>query len=405
MGALRYGHWTLIAPWGWTWIDDQPWGFAPFHFGRWVYVDDRWGWAPGEPVDHPVYAPALVAFLETTEDAGPAEGPGPPVGWFPLAPGDAYTPWFAAGPAYVEGVDIVYPRRFHEDRLHWRGERDREVWRGEFANRHFATFVHRDVFAQGRPVGREMMRVPADRLERAMVMRGAPRVMPAVMRTMAGPGGLRAEPHGIVRRWRGRGAGGSPAGSPRGWRGRAGCAVSRTAVAPAMADRVGYAVSRTASLRQWQGHVRLRGEPHGVAPATAGPGGLRGEPRGVAPAMAGPRELRGEPHGFAPTAPHEMMPGSPRNFAGPGAPMAQVSRGGYGRPEVFQTPAATCRPGMQQFGRPQVANPAQMTGRGMTPAMMGRGTSPAMVGRGMPRVATRPAPPHPTGRLAPQHKK
>ena len=83
----RYGHWASIAPWGWTWIDDQPWGFAPFHFGRWVYVDDRWGWAPGEPVDHPVYAPALVAFLETSEDAAPAEGPGPPVGWFPLGPG------------------------------------------------------------------------------------------------------------------------------------------------------------------------------------------------------------------------------------------------------------------------------------------------------------------------------
>ncbi len=65
--------------------------------------------------------------------------------------------------------------------------------------------------------------------------------------------------------------------------------------------------------------------------------------------------------------------------------MAQVWRGGYGRPEVFQTPAATYRPGMQQFGRPQVANPAQMTGRGMTPAMMGRGTSPAMVGRGCHR--------------------
>lgn len=41
----RFGHWTSVAPWGWTWIDDQPWGFAPFHFGRWVYIDDHWGWA------------------------------------------------------------------------------------------------------------------------------------------------------------------------------------------------------------------------------------------------------------------------------------------------------------------------------------------------------------------------
>ena len=369
----RYGHWASIAPWGWTWIDDQPWGFAPFHFGRWVYVDDRWGWAPGEPVDHPVYAPALVAFLETTEDAGPAEGPGPPVGWFPLAPGDAYTPWFAAGPAYVAGVDTVYPRRFHEDPLHWRGERGREVWRGEFAYRRFATFVHRDAFAQGRPVGREMMRMPADRLERATVMRGAPRIMPAVMRTVAGPGGLRGEPHGIVPAMAGPGG---LRGEPHG-------------IAPAMAAPGG-----------------LRGEPHGIAPTMAGPHGLRGEPHAVAPAMAGPGGLRGEPHGYAPVAPREMMPGAARSYAGPGAPMAQAWRGGYGRPEAFQTPAPAYRPGMQQFGRPQVANPAQMMGRGMSPAMMGRGMSPAMMGRGIPQVAARPAAPHPTGGgAAPPHKK
>src|SRR6185437_8968997 len=23
----RYGHWAWVDPWGWTWIDDQPWGF------------------------------------------------------------------------------------------------------------------------------------------------------------------------------------------------------------------------------------------------------------------------------------------------------------------------------------------------------------------------------------------
>src|SRR5439155_1303456 len=29
----RYGHWAWVEPWGWTWIDDAPWGFAPFHYG------------------------------------------------------------------------------------------------------------------------------------------------------------------------------------------------------------------------------------------------------------------------------------------------------------------------------------------------------------------------------------
>lgn len=40
----RYGHWAYVAPWGWTWIDDAPWGFTPFHYGRWVRVGPRWAW-------------------------------------------------------------------------------------------------------------------------------------------------------------------------------------------------------------------------------------------------------------------------------------------------------------------------------------------------------------------------
>lgn len=34
----HYGHWAWVEPWGWTWIDDAPWGFAPFHYGRWAFV-------------------------------------------------------------------------------------------------------------------------------------------------------------------------------------------------------------------------------------------------------------------------------------------------------------------------------------------------------------------------------
>ena len=31
--------WVWLRPWGWTWVDDAPWGFAPFHYGRWLW----WG--------------------------------------------------------------------------------------------------------------------------------------------------------------------------------------------------------------------------------------------------------------------------------------------------------------------------------------------------------------------------
>ena len=43
------GHWAWVAPWGWTWVEAEPWGFAPFHYGRWANFGGRWGWVPGPP--------------------------------------------------------------------------------------------------------------------------------------------------------------------------------------------------------------------------------------------------------------------------------------------------------------------------------------------------------------------
>ena len=45
----RDGHWAYVAPWGWNWVDNQAWGFAPSHYGRWVQDGGRWGlvrWRP-----------------------------------------------------------------------------------------------------------------------------------------------------------------------------------------------------------------------------------------------------------------------------------------------------------------------------------------------------------------------
>ena len=66
----REGHWAYVAPWGWTWVDVEPWGFAPFHYGRWIQDGGRWGWIPASayeggsygPDYQPVYAPAVVGF-------------------------------------------------------------------------------------------------------------------------------------------------------------------------------------------------------------------------------------------------------------------------------------------------------------------------------------------------------
>ncbi|MCU0238813.1 MAG: FecR domain-containing protein [Pyrinomonadaceae bacterium] len=42
----RYGHWRYVAPFGWTWINDEPWGWATYHHGRWIYDNGEWCWTP-----------------------------------------------------------------------------------------------------------------------------------------------------------------------------------------------------------------------------------------------------------------------------------------------------------------------------------------------------------------------
>jgi len=105
----RDGRWVWVRPWGWTWVDEAPWGFAPFHYGRWVYWRNRWCWAPGGYVRRPVYAPALVAWV-----GGPSFGVsvnvgGPAIGWVPLAPRERYVPYYRATPVYIDRVNI-HPR-------------------------------------------------------------------------------------------------------------------------------------------------------------------------------------------------------------------------------------------------------------------------------------------------------
>jgi hypothetical protein len=97
----REGHWDWIDPWGYTWVDDSAWGYAPFHYGRWVSLDGRWGWVPGPPAQEPVYAPALVVFI----GAGGA-GFGGNVGWFPLGPREVYVPSYPVSAGYMNQVNV-----------------------------------------------------------------------------------------------------------------------------------------------------------------------------------------------------------------------------------------------------------------------------------------------------------
>ena len=392
----RFGHWDWIAPWGWTWVDDQPWGFAPFHYGRWVNIDGRWGWVPGAVEPHPVYAPALVAFVDAPDaaggngpdagsDSGSDGGPGagPDVGWFPLGPGDDYQPWYQAGPAYVAEVNAPEHRHFRDFDGRGYGGRGREAWRGGYFNRRFATVVPREAFADARRLDRGMMRpVAADRLEHAAVMRGAPRVMPAVMRRAAGPGEFRGEPHGAPA------AGMAEGGS----RGRPGGGAERgpglAGGGPRQGEHGGERPPQ-GSGRAEAGHGAIGGR--GAIPQYGRAEGARAMPEAVHAEgrQAGqPQIFHASAPGFRGSAPQQFgRPQASEGFRG-GAPqqfgrpqVSQGFRGGapqqFGRPQVSQG----FRGGGQQFGRPQVFQ---------TPSAAFRGGG--MMGRAAPQVAARLAP-------------
>ncbi|MBQ0960608.1 hypothetical protein KAK06_16760, partial [Ideonella sp. 4Y11] len=103
----RYGRWAWVSPWGWTWVDDAPWGFAPFHYGRWVFWGGRWAWAPGRYVRRPAYAPAMVAWVGSP-GVSVSVHIGPQVGWVPLAPREVYYPAYRYSPRYLEHVNQPY---------------------------------------------------------------------------------------------------------------------------------------------------------------------------------------------------------------------------------------------------------------------------------------------------------
>ncbi len=145
----RFGHWGFVAPWGWTWIDDAPWGYAPFHYGRWVMVGGMWGWAPGPVAVTAIYSPALVSFIGGVEVVGVVD----PVSWVALSWGEPWYPSFGVSWGYYNSVNLcgtVFAAGIIAG-----------VWGGAAVNLSFGhdpryvNVVGRGGFAGGHPVGRE----------------------------------------------------------------------------------------------------------------------------------------------------------------------------------------------------------------------------------------------------------
>lgn len=177
----RYGHWAYVSPWGWTWVEDEPWGFAPFHYGRWAFVRSSWCWVPGPVAVAPVYAPALVAFIG---GAGFSVGIGvgaEPVGWFPLGPREVYVPWYRTSPRYVQNVNVTNTRVSVVQVTNvYNNYTVNHVTNVTYVNRRVnnsVTVVNHDTFVNARPVNRNIERVDARQLANA-------RVTPAVVRNV-----------------------------------------------------------------------------------------------------------------------------------------------------------------------------------------------------------------------------
>ena len=187
----RFGHWCWIAPWGWTWVDDARWGYAPFHYGRWVRRNSNWAWVPGPRRAHPVYAPALVGWVH-----GPGIGGsvafGSNVGWFPLGPREVYEPPYRVSPGYARNVNqsntlIINPGVI--------GDTAPGAVPRRYVNNTAAavTSVTQDVFISGQRVGGHALRVAPAVLVGTAVAASAPAIAP-VRQSVLGPNAGRGTP-------------------------------------------------------------------------------------------------------------------------------------------------------------------------------------------------------------------
>ena len=99
------GHWVFTNA-GWTWHSNYPWGWAPFHYGRW-YSDPVYGpmWVPGNE-----WGPGWVTWRSSAGYYG----------WAPIGPGIS--------------IDIAYSNSYSLPYNQWTFVRDRDFGRTNINN-------------------------------------------------------------------------------------------------------------------------------------------------------------------------------------------------------------------------------------------------------------------------------
>ena len=169
----RYGRWIWVTPWGWTWVDDAPWGYAPFHYGRWTYLRQHWCWIPGPRHIHATYAPALVAWV------------GPPsfgvqfrdVGWFPLGPREIYIPARRSSWRYFNSVNAWNSMDNMALSNAYNGRNQNFNYRNRAAP-HAVTVIDHDAFVSARRTHGQRVDIDTDDLQRWRGQGRAPAIDP-----------------------------------------------------------------------------------------------------------------------------------------------------------------------------------------------------------------------------------
>ncbi len=374
------GRWAWVRPWGWTWVDDAPWGFAPFHYGRWVNYRNRWCWTPGTRQPRPVWAPALVAWVGGGPPARGPRGPsGPAVGWFPLAPREVYVPSYASTPRYVRSINRTHvgnPSLITATIDNPRSARD-------FENRRFpqaVTFAPNAAWTERRPLGPPVAQFRNGPWGRDLGARGGavvsttPPVGPPSVPLLGGdarrpprpPPGFAEDRGGRRERFAERDASSQPGVQPPSSfgdvRGRPGDGRDRDGRdrdggqgrdrdGDGIPDRAGTLPARTPGAgfggTGQPGRIGAAGPPP-VAPAVRStdgpePGGFRGIPQRSLPSAAP----------AAPQSPSTAGPEQPGGFRGlspPGAP----ARGVQPPVQTAPPPREPTMPQLQQQPRPQL---------------------------------------------------
>lgn len=99
------GRWVLTN-YGWTWVSDYDWGWAPFHYGRWDYNNRfGWMWIPGYE-----WGPSWVSWRQYNGYYG----------WAPMGSGLS--------------INISFGRQYNHPNDHWIFVRDRDFNRPNIHN-------------------------------------------------------------------------------------------------------------------------------------------------------------------------------------------------------------------------------------------------------------------------------